>query len=431
MKFYFKILLVIVSLILIFTLYSIKDYTKAADAGEDTIKVGVLLPLSGPANPTGTKLKLAVEVAEEIINGEHPEISLKLGNISGIPNLNNRKIEFIYADHKANPEIARAEAVRLIKEEKVAALIGAYHSSATKTASQVAEEFKVPFLAGSSSSASLTTRGYNYFCRIAPDDDMETEFFFEYIKYLNEAFEANIKTIGVVYIDNEYGIHASEMVDKWLDEKYGAEGFKKTVEVRYSEDLENIGEGIKKIKEASPDVIFQASYIEDVTQFVRSYKQENIVPKAVLNYCGGFQDPLFIDNLGEDGNYFSGSSASMPSIFEGNKSEFKINQLYKQKTGEDIDGPALEEFASAMIIADAINTAASVNGDDIMEVLKTKEFNTPYFTTKSVKFNEKGQNTKTISFMVQIQNGKYEVVWPLNIQEKQPQILGASPDLSE
>lgn len=431
MKFYFKILLVIVSLILIFTLYSIKDYTKATDAGEDTIKVGVLLPLSGPANPTGIKLKLAVEVAEEIINGEHPEISLKLGNISGLPNLNNRKIEFIYADHKANPEIARAEAVRLIKEEKVAVLIGAYHSSATKTASQVAEEYKVPFLAGSSSSASLTTRGYNYFCRIAPDDDMETEFFFEYIKYLNEAFEANIKTIGVVYIDNEYGIHASEMVDKWLDEKYGAEGFKKTVEVRYSEDLENIGEGIKKIKEASPDVIFQASYIEDVTQFVISYKQENIVPKAVLNYCGGFQDPLFIDNLGEDGNYFSGSSASMPSIFEGNKSEFKINQLYKQKTGEDIDGPALEEFASAMIIADAINTAASVNGDDIMEVLKTKEFNTPYFTTKSVKFNEKGQNTKTISFMVQIQNGKYEVVWPLNIQEKQPQILGASPDLSE
>jgi len=428
-KFNFKILLVIIILALIFTLYSIKEFNTSADTGEDTIKIGVLLPLSGPSEPTGAKLKYAVEVAEELINGEHPEINMSLGDTSGIPNLGNKKIEFIYADHKANPEVARAEAERLIKEEKVAALIGAYHSSATKTASQVAEEHKVPFLAGSSSSASLTTRGYNYFCRIAPDDDMETEFFFEYIKYLNEGFNADIKTIGVVYIDNEYGIHASEMVDKWLDEKYRAEGFEKTVEVRYSEDLENIGEGIKKIKEASPDVIFQASYIEDVTKFVRNYKEENIVPKAVLNYCGGFQDPLFMDNLGEDGNYFSGSSASMPSIFASSKSEFKINQLYKQKTGEDIDGPALEEFASAVIIADAINTAASVNGDDIMNVLKTKEFNTPYFTSKSIRFNEKGQNIRTISFMVQIQNGRYEVVWPLNIQEKQPQILGLEPDL--
>ena len=428
MKFNSKILLFAISLALIVALYIAKGFSTSSDDGENIIKVGVLLPLSGPAEPTGRKLKYAIEVAEELINGEYPEINSELGCASGLPNLTNKKIEFIYADHRANPEVARTEAERLIKEEKVVALIGAYHSSATKTASQVAEEHKVPFLAGSSSSASLTARGYNYFCRIAPDDDMETEFFFEYIKYLNKCFDANIKTIGTVYIDNEYGIHASEMVDKWMDEKYGAEGFEKTVEVRYSEDMENIGEGIKKIKEASPDVIFQASYIEDVTRFVRNYKEKNIVPKAVLNYCGGFQDPLFIDNLGEDGNYFSGSSASMPSIFASSKSEFKISELYREKTGEDIDGPALEEFASAMIIADAINTAGSVNSDDVIDVLKTKEFNTPYFISKCVKFNEKGQNVKPISFMVQIQNSSYEVVWPLNIQEKLPQILGAEHD---
>lgn len=427
MKFNIKIMLLILSgFILIFTFMSFYNNGKTASADE-TVKIGVLLPLSGPAEPTGTKLKSAIEVAEELINGKYPDINFDLGASSGLPNLSNKKVEFIYADHKANPEIARTETERLIKEEKVVAMIGAYHSSATKTASQVAEEHKIPFLAGSSSSASLTTRGYEYFFRIAPDDYMETESFFEYIKYLNEGINAGIKSIGVVYIDNEYGIHANEMVDKWLEEKYRAEGFEKTVEIRYSENLENIDEGIKKLKEANPDVIFQASYIEDVTRLVRNYKKENIVPKAVISYCGGFHDPLFIDNLGEDGNYYSGSSASMPTIFLNSESEYIINELYKQKTGEDIDGPALEEFASAVIIADAINTAASINGDDIMHVLNTKEFITPYFTSGSIKFNENGQNIKDISFMVQIQNGKYEVVWPLSIQEKQPQILGYVP----
>ncbi|HCX63336.1 MAG TPA: hypothetical protein DHU59_12990 [Clostridiales bacterium] len=414
--------IIIIAIIFLIVFKSIKGFDIIADVKDETVKIGVLLPLTGPAEPTGTKLKYAIEVAEEIINGEH-DVDFALGAAEGLPNLNNKKIEFIYTDHKANPEAARIEAERLIKEENVAALIGAYHSSATKTASQVAEEYKVPFLAGSSSSASLTNRGYDYFYRIAPNDDMETEFFFEYITYLNESFDAGIKTIGIVYIDNEYGIHAAEMVDKWLDEKYGEQGFEIAVKVIYSEDLLDIDDGIKKIKEANPDVIFQASYIEDVTQFVKKYKENNIVPKAVLNYCGGFQDPVFIDNLGDDGNYFSGSSASMPAIFKNSESENLINELYKKKSGEDIDGPALEEFSSDMIIADAINTAGSTNSDEIIEVLKTKSFQTPYFISRSIEFNENGQNSQTISFMVQIQDGKYELVWPMEIQEKQPQIL--------
>ncbi len=389
----------------------------------DTIKIGVLLPLTGPAEPTGTKLKYAIEVAEEIINGEYPEIDLELGRESGLPNLENKKVEFVYADHKSSPESARIEAERLIKDEHVSALIGAYHSSATKSASQVSEEYKVPFLAGSSSSASLTKRGLKYFSRIAPDDDMETELFFEYLKYLNKSLDAEIKTVGVVCIDNEYGVHASEMIDKWLDEKYISEGFKKVVEIRYSEELDNIDLAISKIKEVEPDVIFQASYIEDVTEFVRKYKVNKIVPKAVLNYCGGFQDPQFVDNLGSDGNYFSGSSASMPSIFENITSANKINKLYKEKSGEDIDGPALEEFASAMIISDAINSAGTIDGDRIMDIIKTKLFRTPYFTSEYVAFDNNGQNSRSISFVVQLQEGKYEVVWPLNIQNKEPQIL--------
>lgn len=413
----------IILLTIIFAAFGLNKIGISENVKSDTVKIGVLLPLSGPSEPTGIKLKYAIEVAQEIINGEHRDIDLDIGKSEGLANFNNKKVEFIFSDHKASPEVARTEALRLIKEEQVAALIGAYHSSATKTASQVAEEYKIPFLSGSSSSASLTTRGLNYFSRIAPNDDMETEFFFEYLKYLNESLDANIKTVGVVCIDNEYGVHASEMINKWLEEKYENEGFVKVVEIRYSQDLENIDESIRKIKTVEPDVILQASYLEDVTQFVKKYKEYNIVPKAVLNYCGGFQDPQFVENLGSDGNYFSGSSASMPSILESNETANKINELYKKKSEEDIDGPTLEEFASAMIIADAINTAKSVNGEAVMEVLRTKVFDTPYFTSGKIEFDKNGQNVRSISFVVQIQDGKYEVVWPLNIQDKKPQIL--------
>jgi len=386
----------------------------------EEVKIGAIFPLTGSAASTGIKLKYAVETALEIINGEYPDIDLPLAKDAGLPNLDNAKLNIIFADHQANPEIAKSEAERLIQNENVAGLIGCYHSSSTKPASQVAERYQVPFVAGSSSSAALTERGLKYFTRIAPNDDMETEFFFEYLKFLNSEHDANIKTVGVVYIDNEYGVHAAEMVDKWLEAKYGAEGFEKIVDVKYPADLSNVDTEVQKIKEANPDVIFHASYIGDMTQFVKKYKEFNVVPKAVLSYCGGFQDPQFVVNLGGDADYFSGSNATTSALFEKMDTLRKINEIYKAKSGVDFDGPSLEDFSSALVLADAINEAGTIDTAKVMEVLKTKTFDAPYYTAGKIKFGESGQNEFSASVMVQLQNGIYEAVWPVEYQTAQP-----------
>lgn len=396
------------------------EQAKTAEEKVDVVKIGAIFPLTGSAASTGVKLKYAVETAEEIINGEHPELDMPLAREAGLPNLGNAKVKFIFADHQANPEVAKSEAERLIQNEKVVGLIGCYHSSATKPASQVAERFRIPFVAGSSSSAALTERGLEYFTRIAPNDDMETAFFFEYLKYLNATYNAGIKTIGVAYIDNEYGVHAAQMVDKWLKDKYQGEGFEKVVDVKYPKDLSNVDTEVQKIKAAKPDAIFHASYIGDITQFVKKYKEFDVVPKAVVNYCGGFQDPQFVVNLGKDADFFSGSNATAPSLFAKMDTLNKINEIYKKKSGVDFDGPALEDFASAMVIADAINQAGTVASQKVMEVIKSSVFEAPYFVSGKIKFGKSGQNEYSASVMVQTQNGKYEAVWPVDHQTAEP-----------
>lgn len=387
----------------------------------ESVKIGAILPLSGSAAATGVKLKYAVEVAQEIINGEYPEISMPLAETLGLPNLGNAKIEVVFADHQGNPEVAKSEAERLIQNENVVSLLGAYQSSSTKPASQAAERFKVPFVAGSSSSAALTQRGLKYFVRIAPNDDMETEVFFEYLKYLNETTDANIKTVGVVYIDNEYGVHAADMVDQWLEKKYAAEGFSKVVDVKYPSDVSNVDTEVQQIKAANPDVLFHASYIGDITQFVKKYKEFSITPKAVVNYCGGFQDSQFTVNLGPDGDYFSGGAACTPQLFEKMEVINQINELFKEKSGGvDMDGPALEEFSSLMVIADAINQAKSTDTEKIIEAIRTTKFEAPYFSTGAIQFGDDGQNIYSASFIVQTQNSKYEAVYPEDIQTAKP-----------
>jgi branched-chain amino acid transport system substrate-binding protein len=202
------------------------------------------------------------------------------------------------------------------------------------------------------------------------------------------------------------------MVDKWLQEKYGAQGYKKVVDVKYPADASNVDTEVQKIKAANPDVLFHASYIGDMTQFVKKYKEFEFVPKASLSYCGGFQDPQFIVNLGEDANYFAGTNATIPALIEKVDTLKKINEIYKAKSGVDFDGPSLEDFASAMVIADAVNKAGSTDPDEIMEVLKTETFDAPYFMTGKIKFNDKGQNEFSASAMTQVIDGEYQAVWP-------------------
>lgn len=62
-------------------------------------------------------------------------------------------------------------------------------TTGTKPASQMAERYDIPFIAGSSSSAAPTERGLKWFMRIAPNDDMETKFFFDYLNFLNRRYK--------------------------------------------------------------------------------------------------------------------------------------------------------------------------------------------------------------------------------------------------
>ena len=325
----------------------------------------------------------------------------------------------VIADHQGNPEMAKSEAERLI-EQGVAGLVGAYQSSCTKPASQAAEQYGVPFVAGSSSSAALTERGLNYFVRVAPNDDIETAMFFDYLIYLNDKYNADIKTVAVAYIDNEFGVHAKEMVEKWVKEKYGALGFELVGVVPYAVDVTNVDTEVQQIKSLNADAVFHASYIADITMFVNKYKEFKVAPKAVLNYCGGFQDTQFVVNLGSDSDYFAGGAAFSAEKLGDMPELAKINEFYKAKTGADLDGPALEEFSSVLVLAEAINIAKSLDGDAIIEVIKNTKFDAPYYATGAIKFDAKGQNEILASYMVQTQNGKYQAVYPEEIATAEP-----------
>src|SRR5207248_4314193 len=98
----------------------------ASGAAAENVKIGALYPLSGNAASAGGQTKAAIELAVEIINGQHPDV--KGMPAVGLPGLKGGKIELVLADHQGNPSTGQSQTLRLIQQEKVNAVIGAYHS---------------------------------------------------------------------------------------------------------------------------------------------------------------------------------------------------------------------------------------------------------------------------------------------------------------
>ena len=137
--------------------------------GAEEVRIGTLYPITGSVALAGGRALAAVKTVVDIVNNSY-DLDIPLARTKGLPNLGGAKIKLIVADHQGKPEIGRAEAERLIDNEKVVALFGAYHSSVSAAASNVAERRGIPYLTGESSSPKLHTRGFKWFFRTGPHD---------------------------------------------------------------------------------------------------------------------------------------------------------------------------------------------------------------------------------------------------------------------
>ena len=91
-----------------------------------------------------------------------------------------------------------------------------------------------------------------------------------------------------------------------------------------------------------------------------------------------------------------------------------INELYKKKTGNDLDDPSARAMQGMLIMADAINRAGSTEPAKIQAALKATDLKASQVITgyDGVKFDDKGQNILASSLITQMQGGKYVPVWP-------------------
>jgi branched-chain amino acid transport system substrate-binding protein len=380
-----------------------------------TIKIGAVYPLTGNLASTGLDCKRGVELAVEIINGKY-DLNLPLARTEGIPGLGGARLEVVWADTKGEPKNGQAEAERVVTQDQVVGVIGAYQSSVTKTASQATERLKVPYVCSDSSSPTLTERGLRYFFRVSPHDGIFAHDQFAFLKDLEAQKKQKVQTLGVLYENTEFGSNVGKE-----DLKYAQEyGYKVVADVSYTNNATDVTSEVGRLITANPDVLLHASYITDAILFTKTFKEMGFNPKGMLTMAG-YIEPGYLPAVKADGNFIIVRSTFALDLAKKKPLVGQVADLFKKKFGIEMSENAARSFMAPFVLAEAINRAKSTEAEAIVKALR--DTNIPgdqvIYPWKGIQFDPKTQqNVHATGTLVQIQDQQYVTVWPFESAAK-------------
>jgi len=389
----------------------------SASAQDKTIKIGGIFPLSGNAASAGVHAKAAIETAMDVINNAHPELgNFPLAKNAGLAGLGGAKVEVVFADNQGSPATGQNQALRLITEEKVVALTGAYQSGITLTTSAIAEKYGIPFLNGESVAANLTERGFKWFFRTTPVASDFAKIYFDFLRDM-KATGVKTDTIAMVHDNTEYGTSVATVITNVAKEQ----GQAAPIDIAYAANATDVQSQVLQLKEKKPDVVIMITYTSDAILFAKTMQALDYKPPMLLADDAGYSDPSFIKAVGKlSVGAFNRSSWSVGP--PGSPTAI-IADMYKKKSGDEMDDTAARQMQGFFVLCEAIDRAGSTDPAKIQAALKATDLKPDQLIMgyKGVKFDDKGQNILAAGVIIQLQDGEnYVAVWPKTNASKPP-----------
>ena len=389
-------------------------------SAQQTVKIGGIFPLSGNAASAGVHAKAAIETAIEIINSGNPGLgNLPVTKNAGLKGLGGAKVEVVFADNQGSPAVGQNQALRLITEEKVVALTGAYQSGITLTTSAIAEKYGIPFVNGESVAASLTERGFKWFFRTTP---VASDFAKIYLDFLKDMKAGGAKTdnIALVHENTEYGTSVASVITSVFKEN----GLSIGQDISYSANTTDVQSQVLQLKDKKPDVVIMISYASDAILYAKTFQALDYKPAMMIADNAGFSDPSTLKAVGKQiQGIFNRSSFAIGAA---GTPTYLINEMYKKKSGgDDMDDTAARQMQGFFVLVDAIDRAGSTDPAKIQAALKATDLKPDQLIMgyKGVKFDDKGQNILAAGLVIQLQDGEnYVPVWPKQLAKTAPQL---------
>ena len=357
----------------------------------DTIKVGVVLPLTG-------KLAKFGEI-------ENKSFLMAVDEINAAGGVNGKKIELIIEDTTGKPDVGRSAIEKLISRDKVIALGGGYSSSVTWATIAVAQQRKVPFLVNTGSADRITEQGWQYIFRLNPPVSEYPKAFQSFLTNVAK----NVKTVAILHENSLFGQSGSKKFAKTCEKM----GLKVLMKEGYEAGAIDFKPLLVKVKDKNPDLVYMISYIMDASLLMRQSKELNFNPKLFVGGAAGFTLPEFQKNAGSASDFVYSATLWTPSVPYPGAKEYYDKFVAKHKTPTEYHGA--EAYAGMYVLADALKRAKTLTPDGVREALATTNMMTVFGPVKFISYGKMTQQNSLPTFLVQWINGKLETVWPKDV----------------
>src|SRR5512143_3007669 len=302
----------------------------------DTIKVGAILAVTGPAAFLGAPEAKTLEMMVEDIN--------KKGGIKG------KKIELIIKDSGASPEKAFSFAKQLIEEDKVFAIIGPSTSGETMAIKNIAEEGKTILL--SCAAAEVIVNPVAKYVFKTPQMDKHAV-----ITIFQQMKKMGITKIGVLSSNTGFGKAGKEQLEKLAPEN----GIQIAISEVYDKAATDLTAEVTKINAANVQAIVNWSIEPAQSIVIKNARQTGLAVPIFQSH--GFANIQYARAAGNaaEGVIFPASRIIVSDALSDKNPQKPVimayQKTYEAKYHEDVSTFGGHSYDAMMILARAIREA--------------------------------------------------------------------------
>jgi branched-chain amino acid transport system substrate-binding protein len=322
---------------------------------EDTIKLGVLEPFTGPWAKNGNESYVAMEIARDMINEK--------GGVQG------KKIAFVRGD-APDPSAGKSEAERIISQEGIKLMTGTYASPLGIAISAEAERHGIVHWETIASADIITKRGYKHVFQVGPAASRYGTAALDFIKEdlaqrLDKKFED--LRIALLWENRAFGTAVGTGVRAEAKKL----GVQLTYDEGYDQFMTDMTPLVQKLKDAKPDVLVIISFINDTVLFHRKAKELNFYVPSIIGVSAGHSVPDLKDSIGTTVNGLFVSDLPVlvnPAALkpEAQAAAVEFNKRYENVQHRVPAGHAVASFAALWALFNNVLPAAkSMDPEDV------------------------------------------------------------------
>jgi branched-chain amino acid transport system substrate-binding protein len=364
----------------------------AAFGEAKSVNIGVIFPLSGANAQFGINSRNGIQLAADDINAA-----------GGVKALGGAKINLVIADATSTPTAAATAAQRLIAQNDVTAIIGAFASSLTIAISEVSERRDIPLLTMSFADQ-ITGRGFKNIFQVVAKASVIGNAQLSYTLELAKAAGTGIEKIAIMYEDTAYG----------TSQATGIRAAAKSANVEivmddaYPLGITDATPLINKLRTSGAQAVFPVSYLNDSMLIIRTMRQQRIAIPAIGG-AAGYVIPDFEKALGP---LAEGVLSVAPSNYDLSP---EPAERFRKRFGYFMVHEALENAVCLDVLVQAVERAKSAKPEDVAAALRGARFEGDWIramTGGAVQFDNSGLNTLSVPLMVQWRGKDMVTVWP-------------------